>query len=304
MSTTDSQLTDLQPTPIKYDPHMDIEYLAIAFSRHFHQKSLSPDFYAVVKKPSQWEIYYTEEPCKTLNEFLPSCRYPIWQKKKYFYKAERLNQHLVVSEVLGHYFYLHQEQIHFRSDPITQINLQWLSVTGHSNPYDVEEGVYLMQNKMRISVLHLVTKSGRNIYLDLCGPQLDLHNYATGDMRKTGMDDPILMLDSIKAGKPYAPKVNQSITVTAVEDSVPITSDEHYPEYLELIIDQIEKSKNTYNDSTQNPADLDPDRGEYLIEYHERLEEEFTKSIQDKIQRKDPVNLLPVSKHLFLNKYN
>jgi hypothetical protein len=85
-------------------------------------------------------------------------------------------------------------------------------------------------------------------------------------MRKTGMDDPILMLDSIKAGKPYAPKVNQSITVTAVEDSVPITSDEHYPEYLELIIDQIEKSKNTYNDSTQNPADLDPDRGEYQID--------------------------------------
>lgn len=292
-------------SPIQYESHMDIEYLAIAFSHHFHQKSLSPDFYACIKKPSHWEIYYTDDPCKTLNEFLPSCRYPIWQKKKYFYKAERLNQHLIVCEVLGHYFYQNLQKIHFRSDPITQINLQWLTVTGHTNPYDVEEEVYMMQNKQRISVLHLVTKSGKNIYLDLCGPQVDLHNYATGDMRKMGLDDPILMVDSIKEGCTYAPSVNLDIKVIGVEgESTTLMEEGHMSKYLKDMIEEIERSQTTYSDSTQNPANSDPDRGEYLVEYHERLEKEFAEMIENKIKNKDknPTNLPPVSKHYFIAK--
>ena len=284
-----------------YDPHMDIEYLGTLFSQQFHKKSLSPDFYVCIKKPAHWEIYYTEEPCKTLNEFMPSCRAPIWQKKKYFYKAERLNQHLTISEILGRYCYQHLDQIHFRNDPITQINLQWLTVSGHSNPYDVEEEVYLMDNKMRVSVLHFVTKAGRNIYMDLCGPQIDLHNYVTGDLRK-GQDDPILMVDSIKVGKAYSSVLNQSVKVLALEEPVPITTETHYKEYLDKLIYDIENPEKTYTDITQNPNNVDPDRGEYLIEYHDHLGREFTKLIEDKISKNEPTNLPPISKHLFKSK--
>jgi hypothetical protein len=283
-----------------YDPHMDIEYLAIIFSQQFHKKSLTPDFYVCIKKPSNWEIYYTEEPCKTLNDFMPNCRAPIFQKKKYFYKAERLNQHQTVSEILGRYFYLHLQQIHFRGDPITQINLQWLTVSGHSNPYDVEEEVYLMDNKMRISVLHLVTKSGRNIYLDLCGPQVDLHNYATGEF-KTGQDDPILMVNSIKVGKPYSSALNKDVKVISLEDPIPITVEGHYQEYIKKLIHDIENPERTFTDITQNPNNTDPDRGEYLIEYHERLLTEFSELIQEKITKNIPTKLSTTitSKNLF-----
>lgn len=270
-------MTDLSSK--SFSPFMDVEYLATNFSSHFHFNSLSPEFYIQVKKLNHWEMYPTEEPVKRLNDFLPSSRTIYFLKKRMYYKAERANQHLIVCEVLGHYFLEHLEELHFRQDQIAKINLQWLTVSGHMNPYDQEEEVYLLKNKQRISVLHLVTQSGLNIYLDLCGPQIDLHNYADK------FDIPIVMTDNLENKKPYLPDVNKNINVLLVEESVPITDQDHYREYLELMI-------------KDNEDDVD-DRAEYLIEYHERLEKDFSDLIQKNIKEGKIPKLPSESKHFF-----
>lgn len=260
------------------DPKMDVENLAIQFSHLFHKEGLSPEFYVCIKRPGLWEIYDTEEPCKELNDFLRACRLPLWMKKRYYYKGERANQHLVVTEILGHFMFRHKDEIHFRGDLIDKISIQWATMTGHTVPYDKEEERYLMKNKLPVSLLLLTTKMGKNIYIDLCGPQLDVHNYASGD-KKRGYDDPIYMTNTIKRGKLYAPDLDKSVKVISIED--PITIDEdHYRKYLDLLIEED-----------------DDDRAEYLIEYHERLEGDFEKLVKEQ----KVVDLPHISKNYYIN---
>tara|TARA_R100001163_G_scaffold65832_1_gene65436 strand:+ start:1471 stop:2334 length:864 start_codon:yes stop_codon:yes gene_type:complete len=272
------------------DPRMDVEHLSIVFSNHYKKNSMSPEFYICYKRPGQWEIYYTEDPVKTIREFLPTCRLPFRLQKRMYYKAERANQHLIVCEVLGHYFVQNLGRIHFRGDPIKSVNLQWLLVTGFSNPRDTEEEISLLKNKQRISILKLITRSDKTIYIDLCGPQIDIHGYATGSFKeKKGQDDPILMFDKIENKKPYVPQLSKSVKVLEIEDVVPIEDEEHFGNYLEMMLDE------TANDP-------DCDKAEYLVEYHERLEEEFSKRIEQQIEEDESTKLQKVSKNFYYYK--
>lgn len=245
----------------------EVQFLAEQFSKHFHHHSLTPDFILNDirgQAGSVWDIFPTDEPVKRIREFLPNSRLPPRMKRRIYFKAERAKQHLVCSEILGHYIFTRLGEIHYQSRSLVkEVGIQWLTVTGHRNPYDEEMEEYFLKNKQSISLLYLKLENGQELWIDLCSPQVDVHSY-------TKEDFPCLILTELPKtkGELYSKKHNNFVALT--EDAPPaemITSEEHYGQYLEMIVDQAEKEN-------------DYDRAEYLVEYHERMEEDFSKQIK------------------------
>lgn len=254
---------ETQTNKIYYE-YLDVTYLAKAFSKLFHEQSLTPEYYInqIGKAHSTWDNFPTEEPVKEIRQFLPHCRYPQKMKMNIFYKAERASQHLVVTECLSYYMFTRIKDVHYQGDPIETVNIQWLTVTGHRNPVMLEEEQYLLKNQQPICILYLVTKSGQNLYLDLCATQVDINHYSDDD-GKSGY--PYLLLDKLELNQPYAPDNNLNVTITAIEEPVPVTS-ENFGNYLEMLVDQHDEE------------------AEYLIEYHERMVDDFRKTINRKLK--------------------
>lgn len=248
----------------QFHPCFEVEHLAKEFSRHFHHGSLTPDFYINNihgRAQTTWDMYPSEEPVKKVKDFILNSHLPTRMKKRIYFKAERAKQHLIVSEILAHYFFTHLEQIHYRRTPISQIGIQWVTITGHKNPYDEETEEHLLLDKQPISLIYLKTESGQVLYLDLCSPQVDVHSYTEDGF-------PYLILEELKLKKQYAPKFSNFVTIDQLSPEPELITDEaHFGNYLEMIVDQAEKEE-------------DDDRAEYLVEYHERLENDFDLEIQ------------------------
>lgn len=255
-----------------YYEQMDVEYLGKEFSKHFGKNCMTPEFFVNQFRNNRniWDVFPCEEPVKKVRDFLPNSHLPMKMKIFLYNKAQRAKQHLVVAEILSHFMYCRRDQLHYKNSPIVSINLQWITVSGHSNPKLVEDEenfngrlTHLVNDKQPICLINLVTESGLQIYLDLCSPQVDVHSY-------TEEGYPFLMLNEIKKGSAYAPQVSNNVIIEDIEEPVPVNSEELYGSYLEMIVDQQEESS-------------DPDRAEFLVEYHERIEADFKKLIDDQI---------------------
>lgn len=255
----------------KKHPLMDVESLAKEFSRHFHENVLAPDYYInSLGRTNQWDNIPTEEPVKQLRDFLPHSRYPNRIKWNYFNKAERTGQHLVVSQILSHYFFTKLGEIHYQQDLIKTISLQWLIVKGHRNPFMLEEEQYLMKNKQPICIIKLETESGQIFYLDLCATQLDIFKYSSKD-NKSGF--PFLMIkNKLQIKKLYAPEFDKNIKIVSMEEQIIVNNEQIFLDYLELLLD---------NDNL--------DDAEHLVEYHERIEKQFRIKIDDILNITDEI---------------
>lgn len=238
--------------------NLDVCVIGQLFSEIFNKFSQSPKFYLEVKRPSNWEIYFVEDPCKRMRDFLPHYRGSNRMKKRIYYKCERLGQSLVTSEILANYFLNHLDQIHHDGDGIQEINLQWFTVKGHSNPYDKEEEIYLMDHKQRVCVVHLKTTNGKDLYLDICGTQIDIHKYSKGS------DYPFVVYEKLEKKKQLAKKENPSIIVADIEEAIPIRDHQHYEEYIQKL------------------HLSDDDDAELLSVYHKRLEKELSRLVEER----------------------
>jgi len=241
-----------------FNQYNDIEYIARSFSKHFHKNSWSPNFYItdIKKSGTYWDIFPMDEPIKKMNQFLRNSRLSPKLKSFIYYKAERANQDLVVSEILAYYFLKHIDQIHYQQKKIIEIGIQPLTVTGHKNPFDIELEFYLMKNKQPINVIYLKTESDQVLYIDLCCSQLDIHSYDSNNM-------PYLLLTEISKNKLYASKFNNSVKVIQVDELIKINDESHYNTYLQNLV------------NTKPKEDLEEDELDYLQGYHERMYNDF-----------------------------
>jgi len=257
----------------KYYEQLDVVYLAKEFSKFFHHNSITPEFYINQFRQNRyiWDVFPTEDPIKTVQEFLPHSHLNHKSKINLYSKAERANQHLAISEVFSHFLFRRQSEVHYNQDPIKQISLQWIVVTGHRNHKLIEDEenfmgklTFLLKDKQPICLIHLETESGKTFYLDLCATQIDIYSYSEDGF-------PFLMIEEeIKIDQLYSETHNLNVKVLEVEQLVPINSETNYGAYLEMLVDQ-------------QAEDSDPDRAEFLVEFHERLEEDFRKLIYAKI---------------------
>lgn len=254
-----------------FNQYNEIEFIAKLFSKHFHYNSWSPDFYIndIKKSGAYWDIYPTEDgsAVKRMSDFLRNSHMSPRLKKFIYYKAERANQDVIVSEILAHYFLKHINEIHYQQQKIIEIGIQSFVVVGHKNPYDQEQEIYLLKNKQPISIVYLKTESGQTLYIDLCATQLDINSFDDHGM-------PYLLLTEIHKNKLYAPKSSNAIKVIEIKDLIVINDDSHYQTYLQNLV------------NTKENDGLEDDEKDYLQNYHERLESDFEKFInkqKDKI---------------------
>ena len=248
--------------PKNFTQYNEIEYLGKLFSKHFHYNSWSPDFFIndIKKNGAYWDIRYTDEPVKKMSQFLLNSHLPQRLKKYVYYKAERANQDYSVSEILAHYFLKNINQIHYQQQQITHVGIQKLTVVGHKNPYDQEQEIYLLQNKLPITVIFLKTISGQTLYMDLCASQLDINSYSDDGM-------PYLLLTELSKNKLYAPKFSNAIKVISIDEPIITSDNSHYESYLKDLI----------NNKNEN---LDDDELDYLQNYHEKLESDFSNTLE------------------------
>lgn len=265
MSDQIKEMSNEEQEKIYYE-HLDVQSLGKTFSKIFHEQVLAPEYYVTQTGRGNlvWDNLPTEEPVKNVREFLPHSRYPQRMKTNWFFKAERATQHLVVTQILSHYMFTRLGDIHYNEDPIDKIYIQWMTADGFTNPMMLEEEQYLLKNKQPFCVVHLVTKSGKKLYLDLCATQFDIASYSSDD-GKTGY--PYYLTENVEKGKPYAPKLRPSVRIIEMEEPVPVDSEEIFRTYLEMLLD----------------GDLDD--AEYLVEYHERMENDLRKLVNKETKR-------------------
>lgn len=249
-----------------FNKYNDVEYIGQLFSKHFHKTSWSPNFYIsdIKKSGTYWDMYPQDEPVKKMNLFLRNSRLSPKLKSFVYYKAERANQDLVVSEILAYYFLKHKDEIHYQQKKIVEIGIQPLIVDGHKNPYDIEQELYLMKNKQPINIVYLKTELNQILYMDLCASQLDINAYTTEGM-------PYLLLTELQKNKLYVPKLNNSVRIIEIRELIKIFNETHYENYIKNLI------------NTESNEDLEDDELDYLQGYHERIYKDFETLINKKI---------------------
>ena len=87
---------------------------------------------------------------------------------------------------------------------------------------------------------------------------MDIFNYSGADGKK-GHPYLLFVNPQWKVKGLYAKKINNGVTIKSIDEPIQI-NEEHYREYLEKV-------------------EGDDEDGDFLVEYHERIEKDFTEQI-------------------------
>jgi hypothetical protein len=216
----------------------------------FHEQCLSPDYQIVLysNHGREWGTVPMDGPIKIFEEFF-KVRIGHYFKRNLYNKAQRAHQDELISQLLGNLIY-HRIQTHTSLDPLTYQNkeirrvfIQNVTVTGHKT-HRLDEMEYLVPTKHKFEILKLEDQDGKPIYIDLCGPQVDICVYGTNGK-------PFLILDSGKAlqvNQPYSPEHKPYIKILELGESREITGDEMWNDYQDNLI---RNSVNIYDFSTR-----------------------------------------------------
>lgn len=268
----------------KYYAYMDIELVSKAFSKHFSENAQMPNYYInQIRKNGVWDEIEMEDPVTNVRDFLPHSRYPDFIKFKYFFKAQRAYHDVMCCQIFSHFLLCRLNELHFQQDPLEKIFLQYVTVKDHSTPVLENEERYVVPRKHRVCCLFLRTVGGKEFYLDLCGPQIDMYQLSNG---RSGYPYLLFRLTQegekrrpMKVGEPYCAEQNGNVKIVEVEDLIPIENENKYKEYLQKLVEggACEDEECQHENCQQGLVNnyLLGEDEELLVEYHERVSKEF-----------------------------
>lgn len=226
----------------------DLIYLVRTFSQHFHEKSMTPDYYISGFRDYGriWNVFEVDDPIKSIKHFLPNCRYNDRTKWNLFWKAERSGQSIMISQLLSNYLSnkATSRSLFYQNQPITKVWIQSVTVEGHKAPqlsFGECDSKMLIPNKEKIDIVGL-QYDDKQLFVDLCGPQIDIYHYDSDN------NCPIYLFENLEKDQLYAHSHNHNVKVIDISDPIYVENDSVYQSYLQTLEDEFSYEIQDYVD--------------------------------------------------------
>lgn len=223
----------------------DVIYLSKIMSKHFHEKSITPDYYITgfSNHGQVWNIVEMEDPVKDIQHFLPNCRLNEKMKKNIYWKAERAGQSILLCQMLSNYFHnkIRSNALFYNKCPIINVFILPITTKYHKTPvFDDERKVLSGKETFHVIHLHYIDEERyvRDLYIDLCSPQVDVTSYDSEGY-------PLYVFENLEVDELYANEHNRDTTVIRIDQDIYVNSDVSYQNYLDAVrnefMDEVEE---------------------------------------------------------------
>lgn len=232
--------------PEKIVQTSDVTYLSKLMSKHFHEKSLTPDYYITGFKDYGriWDIIEMDDPVKDIQYFLPNCRFNDKIKKNIYWKAERAGQSILLCQLLANYFFnkKNSNSLFYNKHPITDVYILPITTKDHKSPiFDDERKV--LSSKETFNIIHLRYIDDdhyiKDVYIDLCATQVDITSYDSDGY-------PLYIFEKLQLGELYGESFNKDTRIVNIGPEIHIINDTAYQNYLEAVCNEFMEEVQEY----------------------------------------------------------
>jgi hypothetical protein len=276
----------------------DLAWICEEFSHSFHWNCPGPDYQINIfsNHGREWGTVDLDGPAKLFDEFF-KVRIAHFLKKNLFYKAQRAHQSEIISQLLANILYHRINDDKYKDFPLTHknrqiksVSIQTLTVKGHNTPR-LDEMDFLLPKVHEFEVIQLLDTEDKPIYVDLCGPQVDIFVYGSNER-------PLLILDNLSEGlkvkEPYSKDYRPFIKVTELGKKLEITGDEQWHKFQDAFlsnnIDDIigieEKGEESHEDdldeSTEDSEELEMQQR--IMSCIENIQKHMEEKLSEKYQ--------------------
>lgn len=247
-------MTDQEISPLN-----DAEWLAQGFSEIFAAEAVLPDYRVTGDsyRHSKWVCVELEDAVKNPKAFLPHARCPEQIKKNIFFKAQRVAQGMLCSQLLAKLYSakISSKSLYFKGKLVTAVYIQWLTIKGHRDIFVEDWEDFIVKREVITQIIKLDVEGRDPVYIDVCSPQVDVFSYGPNGF-------PYLMLEKLEEKKDYAPEVTKmGATVYSIEEPILVKNETNWNAFLKK---------------------MEIDFDEEVRLYCEYVDEEFKKNLKTK----------------------